>query len=52
MWEAKLNASRALQTGGDEISTTAHNAPANKLPTTGHTTKELNIKKEMVNLGF
>jgi hypothetical protein len=50
MWEAKLNASRALQTGDNESSNTnsASNAPPNnRLPTTGHT-KESNVKTEMV----
>lgn len=49
MWEAKLNASRALQAVGDDsaTSTSTHKTPAiNKLPVTGHS-KEVNVKTEM-----
>lgn len=46
MWEAKLNASRALQALGDTDNTSKTNAaPNNKLPVTGQHTKEVNIVK-------
>ncbi len=48
MWEAKLNASRALQSGDNSNESSNNNVQSNnRLPITGHS-KEVNIKTEMV----
>lgn len=47
MWEAKLNASRALQSAEDSSNANSNGNAVNRLPTTGHH-KESNVKSEIV----
>lgn len=46
MWEAKLNASRALQSAEDSSNANSNGNAVNRLPTTGHH-KESNVKSEI-----